>query len=148
MSRQRIGPPRRLVAELLDVLQREGPSQQRCMADFDRMEAQLREALRESPKKRSEKDRESRPASPQHHHREGKRTGVDATHPDGLTRAKALATRGLCLFCEEPVGRGGLMCGSEGCRAAYYRAWHRDARVRHPERYGHLFRKARKAVSQ
>lgn len=66
-------------------------------------------------------------------------------HPDGLAAAKAAATRGLCLFCDDPVARGKrLLCRSPDCERAYYRAWHRDAAQRNPERYGARFY-ARKA---
>lgn len=66
-------------------------------------------------------------------------------HPDGLARAKACAAPGRCVFCEEPVPEGRVRCSSESCRGAYYRAWHRDARVLHPERYGARFYAARRA---
>lgn len=63
-----------------------------------------------------------------------------AEHPDGLARAKQLATPGLCLFCEEPIsGKRRVVCSEKECKAAYLRAWHRDQRVRTPERYGPAF---------
>ncbi len=72
-------------------------------------------------------------------------------HPDGLAAAKACATPGICLFCDDPVrsftdgGPHQLTCGDAACKAAYQRAWHRDAQVRHPERYGSGYVKARRA---
>lgn len=66
------------------------------------------------------------------------------SHPDGLAAAKACATPGLCIFCEEPVIEGRVQCGSKECTAAYFRAWHRDARLRHPERYGPAFYRAKR----
>lgn len=57
-------------------------------------------------------------------------------HPDGLAAAKACATPGICLFCDDPIAPPKrLLCSSPECTAAYYRAWHRDAKAAHPERY-------------
>lgn len=70
-------------------------------------------------------------------------------HPDGLAAAKAAAIPGCCIFCEEPIrGRADrVTCGGKDCTRAYFRAWHRDAQRRHPERYGGGFyaRRARAA---
>lgn len=68
-------------------------------------------------------------------------------HVLGLDAAKASAMPGLCIFCDEPVLRGRkLLCGSQECSREYLRAWHRDARVRHPERYGPAFYAAKRAA--
>lgn len=61
-------------------------------------------------------------------------------HPDGLAAAKKAQTKGLCIFCEEKLsGAKKIKCGSEDCEAAFYRAWHRDQKLRTPERYGNAF---------
>lgn len=60
-------------------------------------------------------------------------------HPDGLAAAKAAATPGLCLFCEEPVAGRNYLCvalkaqprrGEPGyeCFRAWQRAYYRDHR--------------------
>jgi hypothetical protein len=53
-------------------------------------------------------------------------------HPDGLAAARARATKGQCIFCEEPVppsrGRPRFICGTEECRKTYVRAYARDRR--------------------
>jgi hypothetical protein len=48
-----------------------------------------------------------------------------------------------CRFCARPRRHGSVMCGTEECRKAYYREWHRENRKRHPERYGSAFYRAR-----
>lgn len=66
-------------------------------------------------------------------------------HPDGLRAAKAIQTPGTCIFCEEPLGGGRrFLCGAAECEAAYLRAWHKDKRQQHPERYGTAFYRARR----
>lgn len=61
-------------------------------------------------------------------------------HADGLAAAKRARIAGCCIFCEEPLtGRRKTHCGSKDCEAAFYRAWHRDQKVRTPERYGSDF---------
>lgn len=59
-------------------------------------------------------------------------------HPDGLARAKACATPGWCVFCEEPTS-GARYCfggwqprrGEPGyeCFRAFQRAYYRDVRA-------------------
>lgn len=71
----------------------------------------------------------------------------DVFHPDGLIAAKMVRTPGVCLFCDDPVARGKkFLCADKECERAYYRAWHRDQKLRTPERYGEAFYAEKGAV--
>lgn len=61
----------------------------------------------------------------------------------GLATIRADAKPGVCLFCPREVTQGRVLCGHQRCTRAYARAWHQDARTRHPERYGSEFYKAK-----
>lgn len=64
----------------------------------------------------------------------------------GLSELRKRAVPGRCLCCPNRIGPRRVICRRVACTELYLRAWHRDAKRAHPERYGSAFYRANRAV--